>query len=335
MTDDHALVRKLLRQIQPHAPIHVKLLRAVFAKDQPAAVSKTEGPQTRVIFRMTNCARVFCLRFVRRPVRRVCRYLRRPELTALATVALAAATTLLAVWTHHDAAEQAEVMHGQLGVMESAQRPWVKIDVVPGAVKFNHESGDASFQYSFRMKDVGSSVAVGVRVDAQVIVPPFDGKVFDGVAAAQESFCSASIANKAAEWEDSRHMGINLFPNESYPADQNDAFGGSYGGSATVSKAEMIAAEPLVPKTSTTTPAKLLEYVRDPSLKGAFAPYLIGCVSYQLGLASGRHQTGFIYDIHRIGPANPNVPLFLKVGNDLSPPNIVFDKWFFGAGKID
>jgi len=285
---------------------------------------------------LIKCAHSFCLRFVGLPVRRIWRYLRCPDLTALATVALAVATTLLAIWTHDDAAEQAKITSRQLGIMESGQRPWIKIDVIPGALTFNPQSGDASFRYGCRMKNVGNSVAVGVRVDTKVIAPPFDEKVFDGVSAAQESFCSASIANKATETADRGHIGINLFPNESYPESQNDTFGGSYGGSANVSDREMIAAEPLIPKNSSTaSPVKLPERVHDPLLKGMFAPYLIGCVTYQLGLSSGRHQTGFIYDIRRIDPTKPGVPSFIKMGSNLFPPNIVFEKWFFGEGKID
>jgi hypothetical protein len=76
---------------------------------------------------LINSARGFWLRFARLPVRRICRYLKRQELTALATVALAVATTLLAIWTHHDAAEQAQITSRQVGVMETGQRPWISI----------------------------------------------------------------------------------------------------------------------------------------------------------------------------------------------------------------
>ena len=153
----------------------------------------------------------------------------------LVVVAVLSAGISLLQWDQlRRASIQAE---GQLRVMEAGQRPWIKIDVVPGALKFNPQSSDATFQYGFRIKNVGNSVAVGVRVDAKIIAPPFDAKPFNDVAAAQESFCSATIANKATENEDRNHMGINLFPNESFPTAQSDAFGGNYGGSSNVSKA--------------------------------------------------------------------------------------------------
>ncbi|MGC1861542.1 MAG: hypothetical protein WA733_10565 [Methylocystis sp.] len=246
---------------------------------------------------------------------------------SLASAAFTAAVVAVGVFQYFTFDNQLRVMQGQLDVMKAGQRPWIKIDVVAGALKFNPQSGDATFQYGFRIRNVGNSVAVGVRVDAKVIAPPFDGRAFDDVAAAQEAFCAATIANKATEYADKNHEGINLFPNESYPTDQNDAFGGNYGGSSNISKAEMLAAEP---PTLAAQPS-MREHV-----KGAFAPYLIGCVTYQLSLTPGRHQTGFIYGIHRFDPANgPSVPLFIKMDNDLSPPNIVFEKWFFGTGKID
>jgi hypothetical protein len=133
----------------------------------------------------------------------------------------------------------------------------------------------------------------------------------------QEDFCSERIANKATENMDKQNMGIVLFPGEAYPAD-----GTSYGGADYVTKSQIL--------------DSVIIDVNNGRKTDFFAPFLIGCVIYRLNLTEEHHQTGFIYQIGRTDPINDRkVPLAIKIGTDLAPPDLVFESWFHGSGKLD
>jgi hypothetical protein len=148
-----------------------------------AAISLNGGGTTPIVQAKTtikasliNSARGCCLRFARLPVRRICRYLKRQELTALATVALAVATTLLAIWTHLDAAEQAVISRHQLGVMEAGLRPWISIQP-NGHSALTWDERGMRITVEFGLKNVGKSPTTNLFFEAKLALPSKTGTI--------------------------------------------------------------------------------------------------------------------------------------------------------------
>jgi hypothetical protein len=137
-------------------------------KSESSASAK--GGAKPIVPRKIFYPRRFCLRFIRLPVRHICQYLNRQDLTALATVGLAAATTLLAVWTHHDATEQAQITSRQLSVMEADQRPWVSIQP-NGHSGLTWDERGMRIAVEFSVKNVGKSPATNFHFEAKLVLP--------------------------------------------------------------------------------------------------------------------------------------------------------------------
>lgn len=210
--------------------------------------------------------------------------------------------------------KEVKALGDQLDAMVADQRPWLKISAAPGSLKFDPSSGNATIQYGLRIENVGRSVAVQARIHAKVITVPSNQGGLDFVGKTEESYCADEIANAATVNMDKINDGINLFPREFYPT-----HGVYYGGATNLSKQEIIGAALPMAK---------------PNDGVFFRAFLIGCVTYKLNIGDKRHQTGLIDEIDRVEPTS-DLPLLLKSGMDLTPPNLAFPPWFFGSGKID
>ena len=213
---------------------------------------------------------------------------------------------------------QLTVMQGQLNEMQADQRPWVKIDVLPRSLLVSGE-GVAELQYSYRIKNIGNGVAVGARIVARAIISsqlPANMDIAQGLAMIQESICTDFIASKETETEDKMRSGVILFPNEQYPENSNDLSDNGFWGVSYIPESG-------VPR---------------PVIKGVradwFTLYLVGCVTYQLRLEPGRHQTGFIYRVVNLIPT-VDYGQDIKIGASLKPPALGFTRWPKGSGKID
>src|SRR5207248_2147022 len=55
---------------------------------------------------------------------------------------------------------------------------------------------------------------------------------------------------------------------------------------------------------------------KDSSVK-YIAPIFVGCVDYHFSYSNMIHQTGFVYEVVRIDPARPRVPLMIQIGHSL------------------
>ena len=210
---------------------------------------------------------------------------------------------------------QWRAIRGQLDAMQADQRAWLKISASPVSISFDRASGSAITQYRLRIENVGKSVAIGAHIEAKAIVLPSSANPLQNLMPAQEYFCAESISNKATEYRERNNEGVILFPGEHYPPDNMQ-----FGGNTTISGKEIRNSFPIVE-------GRELDF---------FTEYLIGCVTYRLNLTNERHQTGFIYTIIRTDATkSPGVPLMLKPGGDLVPPDLAFDPWLFGSGKID
>jgi hypothetical protein len=228
----------------------------------------------------------------------------------------AAGAGLIAIFVaNQDASEQRGVMANQLDAIISEQRAWLKINAIPRSVRFD-KIGNGIFDYGFRIENVGHSVATQTRVEAKIIAIPHEKDPLVVLIPSQEAFCTERIANKATENMDKTNEGFVLFPGEHYPTVDDE-----FGGSTSVSKQEILDSEP---------------FQNGKSIGPFFVAYLIGCVTYKLNLGERRHKTGFIYEIARTDPSNGRkIPMGIKIGSDLEPPDLAFMSWYFGSGKID
>ena len=209
-----------------------------------------------------------------------------------------------------------QTLRDQVETSASQQRAWIKLNVIPRSLKFELNSGDATFQYYFKLENVGQSVAKLIRVEAKIITISHKKNPLIDLIPSQRAFCEEGIANRATENMDKNDEGFVLFPGEYYPTTEGD-----FGGSGNTKKVDIIDSEP---------------YENGKSMGPFFTPYLIGCVTYKLNLGEKRHETGFIYEIVRTDSSNGRrIPMGIKIGSDIEPPDLGFIPWYFGSGKID
>jgi hypothetical protein len=59
-------------------------------------------------------------------------------------------------------------------------------------------------------------------------------------------------------------------------------------------------------------------------------PFIVGCVDYQSGSMPTKHQTGFIFQLEK---GTPDVPSFIRYGEDVPPKDVLVTQFFFGQGR--
>jgi len=197
---------------------------------------------------------------------------------------------------------QANIMERQIAAME---RPWIAVNVsVASPLQFNRKDrkGNAGLNFTFSLKNVGHSVAVGVNAEAKIIAWKDD---LAQPIKRQRNFCDEVRQSMV----DPSERGITLFPDE-----QTVQIIGFEISSVDVESAVL--------------PFKGTE-------GKYFSPVLVGCVDYQFSHSPTHHQTRFIYQIQRRNSDQPFRPLRIEVGKDLPVSDVVLTRWFFGGDYAD
>lgn len=203
-------------------------------------------------------------------------------------------TLAVAAKTQAEAASHtASVAEHQL---ELSERPWVTADA--GIVSpFTFDIHGAHITLQFILKNTGHSPAVGIWIETTFFIL---GQGHANPITEQKKVCDL-IQQRSP---DPRSIGYTLFP-----------------GDQIIEKI-----------TFNLNAAEIQKFEKD--FHAPFiAPTVAGCVDYKFEFSRGHHQTGFIYDVSRIVPANPLIFLGIntKHGN-IPPAELRLIRNFIGGG---
>jgi hypothetical protein len=189
--------------------------------------------------------------------------------------------------------------------LAATQRPWVKVDSIGHVSPLVFEHGEGRIDLRVVVSNKGNSPGLRVRVDVKLVAS-------NQINLLQEQQVFAAARRRTAA------------PNElrpeltSWPAGDTITFGVT----AWLNSIDMPRFKPLADNTP--FPVTLLA--------------IVGCVTYEFSFAAGFHQTGIIYDLHRIASGNaPASPVVGAVPLDGTIPqhelNISLN--FAGTGPVD
>jgi hypothetical protein len=187
---------------------------------------------------------------------------------------------------------------------ELSERPWISADPIQFSDLTFDKSGYGHFTIRFLFKNTGHSPAPGTHIEAQLIPIKFD-RIFKEPLERQKKLCGDARTPKTA----SEFAAFTLFP-----------------GDQTTREAGM---------SMSPGDIKNAEY---PSTKGRsfIVPIIVGCVDYQFEFASGHHQTGFIYQLWRLNPADHFVHgNAIYPGDNLPVSRMRFEPYAFGGSYAD
>jgi hypothetical protein len=207
----------------------------------------------------------------------------------LFTGALVAVCIVTAVIFWH----QLNVMQGQLDSMESEQRPWIKVDAVPGplivyVMPTEKDGPQGDLHLHFTISNVGHSPALTVNLFVAGFV--VGNTTHQNPEPDRKLLCDA-VRNKLGK------TGIVLFPQDSITQDTdvpdrfNNYVGAGFGPTD-------------------------LQYMWQNKGKLVFVFDVFGCVDYVFGRPAIHHQNGFIYTVWQ------NIP---SAGQGPAIPSFVFD----------
>ncbi len=213
---------------------------------------------------------------------------------------------MMARWTRHDGLftgtlvfvgivtavifwHQLNVMQGQLDSMESEQRPWIKIDAVPGPLEVyvlpaEKDGPKGNLDLHFTISNVGRSPALSLNLFVAGFV--VGNTTHQNPEPDRRILCDA-VRNKPAK------SGTVLFPQDSVTEDTwapnrvNNYLGAGFGPTDR-------------------------QYMWENKEKLVFVFAVYGCVDYIFGRRAAHQQTGFIYTVWQQipstdqGPATPS-----------------------------
>jgi hypothetical protein len=201
-------------------------------------------------------------------------------------------------------------MQEQIAVSE---RPWVKVTVAAGPMRFNEREKTISIDFKFTMTNVGKSVALDVAADGELFLLRFpDPYHLDEGIRRQQIFCDGRPDNAASPQ--------NPFPlkTDSYlfPGDVREFTVG--------------------------TSSKSGELERESSRYSdsgevVFEPYFTGCVRYRFSFQGDWHHTFVNYKVAHFGKALPNSldNIQFKLGRNYPADEIVLFPSFQGGNYVD
>jgi hypothetical protein len=167
-------------------------------------------------------------------------------------------------------------------------RAWISVNIGIGSDLTYDAQGDARVVIKFVMKNVGNSPAVNVQVDPEFAVVFGDAQPFQKEISDRQKRRPAGLGN----------LGVTLFPGETQTHSRN----------LPISRASIDAFNQ---KRSTDLGLKNVGTV--------FMPTLVGCIDYKFTFAEEHHQTGFILDLRKRDPENPNTALAFDVQEGVIP----------------
>jgi hypothetical protein len=171
--------------------------------------------------------------------------------------------------------------------LEATDRPWLTVEFENSEPFVFEKDGRANLGMHYVIKNVGKSVAIGVMIRATMY--PRDWKPRAGDAfeiQRQRDLCDTSKKRP-----DPTKYGFTIFP-----------------GTAAVDNLRVY-----------TDPADMakLAFVPNDSTDKYTSPVFVGCVDYHFSYSETIHQTGFAFEVSRIDPKRPGLPLMIPIGHSL------------------
>jgi hypothetical protein len=188
---------------------------------------------------------------------------------------------------------------------ELSERPWISADPVQFSdLTFDKTGGHFTIRFLF--KNTGHSPAAHTRIEAQLIPIKAD-QIFKEPLQRQKQLCDAAR---------NRNTSIEFAAFTLFPGGQTTKDAGMSMVPADIKNAEF----------------------RPPNTKERpfIVPIIVGCVDYQFEFARGHHQTGFIYQLWRISPADHFANgLRIYPGDNLPTSRLRFESYAFGGSYAD
>lgn len=217
--------------------------------------------------------------------------------------------TLLIYYANNKAANAAKTAADTAKIqLELSERPWVVARVSVGGNFTFRADGSASFIGSIVLKNIGKSPAIGIDPEYRLVIPAKE-KIFTEPAEQQKDLCDPLRKRKGKTG-----LGILnvLFPDEETPP---------LSFSTNVSKEVIDFGK--------------MKFPNDPANVFYIQPVIVGCTDYLFGFAPEHHQTGFIYQLYRVDPTRPNLPLAVIVDQSLPPERLKLTEYFFDGKYAD
>lgn len=206
-------------------------------------------------------------------------------------------TLAIAAKTQAEAASHTAIMTERQ--LEMSERPWVSADAeIISPFTFDIRGAHVSIQ--FILKNIGHSPAVGIWIETTFFIL---GQGHPNPVIEQKKVCDL-IQQRSP---DPRSLGYTLFPGDQIS--QN-----------------------ITVNLNAVDIKKFEKDIHAPFI----APTVAGCVDYKFEFSQGHHQTGFVYDVMKIVPANPLIFLGINTEHGNIPrAELRLVRSFIGGGYAD
>jgi len=194
----------------------------------------------------------------------------------------------IAADTAQAAKQSAEVAKDTL---VATNRPWISVDIGIASDLTYDAQGDARIVIKFILKNVGKSPATNVRIEPEFAVIFGDSRPFQKAISDRQKLRPAGLGN----------LGVTLFPGETQIHSHN----------LPISR---VAIDTYIKKMAADYGEEAAK-----TMGMSFLPTLVGCVDYKFTFAEGHHQTGFILDLRKRDPTNPNIALHFDIAEGTIP----------------
>ncbi len=191
--------------------------------------------------------------------------------------------------------------------LEMSERPWIKVKLVSHGPFTFSSSGYANLGLQFALKNVGHSVAAGVTIETRMF-PVLGNEVFTKSIEHQKEVCAIARERKI-DPQGLAGGALSLFPEDESPSPYT---------------VDVAIDKPSIDSTI---------FRKDRFFPGSqeIYPIVVGCADYQFTFESGHHQTGFIYEVRQLNPADRFHPMLIIVGRNVDAPKLLVDRYFFGG----
>jgi hypothetical protein len=209
----------------------------------------------------------------------------------------------------------------------AAQRSWIRAQIdIDGEFKFE-SNGQAWLSVQVYLKNYGNSVARSIEIEQKIFGPARNVEdLLHGAGRRQREVCNQAIAANSPDPFKSR---LTLFPNEDYA----HSFG------VWMSKDEIEKAILRAP--TNRYPGNMIVPLGVLTFKNYITPMLIGCITYRSSFSEQPHQTGFIYEIEHIDPANPTrssvlaADTAIAIGMNVPKNELRLKRWFLSGNYAE
>jgi hypothetical protein len=177
--------------------------------------------------------------------------------------------------------------------VDDSNRPWISLQPEIGSDLTYDEQGNARIVINFILQNVGKFPAANVQIDAEIIPVFGDARPFQKAIAERNRLRPAGLGN----------LGVTVFPGPPQVHSQN----------LRIPRAAIEAFHKKIISDFG------VEAKAEAKMGVTYLPSLVGVVDYEFTFAEGHHQTGFILDLRKKDPRNPNAALHFDVQEGTIP----------------